>query len=178
MFLASASTFSSSVGSNKLRIGGVEKRAALVGTGKTRMRPILMTALTTILSMSVMVFSQDAGNAMQQGMAIVVCFGLIYSTFMTLYIVPIMYDILYRKQPKDIDTGSDDATVGLANLHGARVLYRKWDNDFSAQRNFFLFIFLSIISFHNLLYETAIITSSSTEIFTMSKPKINNTILS
>ena len=93
---------------NKLRIGGVEKRAALVGTGKTRMRPILMTALTTILSMSVMVFSQDAGNAMQQGMAIVVCFGLIYSTFMTLYIVPIMYDILYRKQPKDIDTGSDD----------------------------------------------------------------------
>ena len=40
--------------------------------------------------------------------SIVVCFGLIYSTFMTLYIVPIMYDILYRKQPKDIDTGSDD----------------------------------------------------------------------
>ena len=35
-----------------------------------------------------------------------------------------------------IDSGSDDATVGLANLHGARVLYRKWDNDFSAQRNF------------------------------------------
>lgn len=93
---------------NKLRIGGVEKHAALIGTGKTRMRPILMTALTTILSMSVMVFSQDAGNAMQQGMAIVVCFGLIYSTFMTLYIVPVMYDILYRKQPKDIDTGSDD----------------------------------------------------------------------
>lgn len=93
---------------NRLRIGGVEKRRALVATGKTRMRPILMTALTTILSMSVMVFSQDAGNAMQQGMAIVVCFGLIYSTFMTLYIVPIMYDILYRRQPKDIDTGSDD----------------------------------------------------------------------
>ena len=37
-----------------------------------------------------------------------------------------------------IDSGSDDATVGLANLHGARVLYRKWDNDFSAQRNFVL----------------------------------------
>ena len=32
-----------------------------------------------------------------------------------------------------IDSGSDDATVGLANLHGARVLYRKWDNDFSAR---------------------------------------------
>ena len=44
----------------QLRIGGMSKREALIETGKTRMRPILMTALTTILSMSVMVFSQDA----------------------------------------------------------------------------------------------------------------------
>ena len=57
---------------NKLRIQGLDKRTALIVTGKTRMRPILMTALTTILSMSVMVFSQDAGNAMQKSMAIVV----------------------------------------------------------------------------------------------------------
>ena len=57
---------------NQLRIGGMSKREALIETGKTRMRPILMTALTTILSMSVMVFSQDAGNAMQKGMAVVV----------------------------------------------------------------------------------------------------------
>lgn len=93
---------------NQLRKAGVERRAALVATGKTRMRPILMTAMTTILSMSVMVFSKDAGNAMQKGMAIVVCFGLLYSTFMTLFIVPIMYDILFRKQPKDIDVGDDN----------------------------------------------------------------------
>ena len=45
---------------NKLRLQGIEKRAALIATGKTRMRPILMTAMTTILSMSVMVFSHDA----------------------------------------------------------------------------------------------------------------------
>ncbi len=93
---------------NKLRIQGVEKRTALVATGKTRMRPILMTAITTILSMSVMVFSQDAGNAMQKSMAIVVSFGLLYATFMTLFIVPVLYDVLYRRQPKEIDVGSDN----------------------------------------------------------------------
>ena len=93
---------------NKLRIQGVDKRVALIATGKTRMRPILMTALTTILSMSVMVFSTDAGNAMQRGMAIVVSFGLLYATFMTLFIVPVLYDIFYRKQPRVIDVGDDN----------------------------------------------------------------------
>ena len=92
---------------NQLRMKGVDKRTALIATGKTRIRPILMTALTTILSMSVMVFSQDAGNAMQKGMAIVVCVGLVYATFMTLFVVPVMYDILYRHAPKNIDTGED-----------------------------------------------------------------------
>ena len=71
------------------------------------MRPILMTALTTILSMSVMVFSQDAGNSMQRSMAVVVSVGLLYSTLMTLYVVPVLYDILYRKKPKVIDVGDD-----------------------------------------------------------------------
>ena len=93
---------------NQLRIGGMSKREALIETGKTRMRPILMTALTTILSMSVMVFSQDAGNAMQKGMAVVVAFGLLYATLMSLFIVPVMYDILYRKQPKVIDVEDSD----------------------------------------------------------------------
>ncbi|SET15487.1 efflux RND transporter permease subunit [[Clostridium] polysaccharolyticum] len=90
---------------NQLRLKGVDKHTALIATGKTRMRPILMTALTTILSMSVMVFSQDAGNAMQKGMAIVVSVGLLYSTFMTLFIIPVMYDILFRREPKVIDVG-------------------------------------------------------------------------
>lgn len=92
---------------NQLWMKGVDKHTALIATGKTRMRPILMTAMTTILSMSVMVFSQDAGNAMQKGMAIVVSVGLLYSTLMTLFIIPVMYDILYRHSPKVIDVGSD-----------------------------------------------------------------------
>ncbi|MBR3645932.1 MAG: efflux RND transporter permease subunit [Lachnospiraceae bacterium] len=109
---------------NQLRMKGVEKHTALIATGKTRMRPILMTAMTTILSMSVMVFSQDAGNAMQKSMAIVVASGLIYATFMTLFIVPVMYDILYRKQPKEIDTGSEDLDDILDE---ASELLEQWD---------------------------------------------------
>ena len=93
---------------NQLRMGGMAIKEALIETGNTRMRPILMTALTTILSMSVMVFSQDAGNAMQKGMAVVVAFGLLYATLMTLFIIPVMYDILYRKQPKEIDIDDTD----------------------------------------------------------------------
>ena len=112
---------------NQLRIKGVAKRTALIITGKTRMRPIIMTALTTILSMSVMVLSTDAGNAMQKGMAIVVCFGLIYSTFMTLFIVPVLYDIFYRRKPRVIDVDDDisnipDETEDLLQEHGFDLL--------------------------------------------------------
>lgn len=55
---------------NQLRLDGVDKREALIETGITRMRPILMTALTTILAMSTMVFSHDTGSDMSRGMAI------------------------------------------------------------------------------------------------------------
>ncbi|MCR5641185.1 MAG: efflux RND transporter permease subunit [Lachnospiraceae bacterium] len=92
---------------NQLRIAGMKKHDALIFTGKTRMRPILMTALTTILSMSTMVFSQDISAGMSRGMAVVVAAGLLYATLMTLFIVPVMYDILYRGEPKDIDVGDD-----------------------------------------------------------------------
>ncbi len=93
---------------NQLRIGGLERREALIATGKTRMRPILMTALTTILSMSMMIFSTEAGNSMGRGMAIVVVGGLLYATLMTLFIIPVLYDIFYRKQPHQVDIGEDD----------------------------------------------------------------------
>ncbi|MCD7858262.1 MAG: efflux RND transporter permease subunit [Clostridiales bacterium] len=92
---------------NQLRIGGMEKRAALIATGKTRMRPILMTALTTILAMGSMIFSTGISASLTRGMAIVVSFGLAYATLMTLFVVPAMYDLLYRRQPKEIDVGDD-----------------------------------------------------------------------
>lgn len=93
---------------NQLRRGGLEKRDALVAAGRTRMRPIIMTALTTVLSMIPLVVSQSVGGSMQRGMAIVVVGGMIYATFMTLYIVPIMYDILYRRTPSEVDLGDEN----------------------------------------------------------------------
>ena len=93
---------------NQLRLGGMERRAALIATGKTRMRPILMTTLTTVLAMLQMVFSNDMASQLMSGMAIVIICGLSYATLMTLYIVPILYDILFRKPPLNVDVGSDD----------------------------------------------------------------------
>lgn len=113
---------------NQLRRGGLSKRDALVATGRTRMRPILMTALTTILAMMPMVLSDAIGASMQRGMAVVVVGGLLYATFMTLYIVPIMYDLLYRRVPYEIDLGDEnidddpgDAQAYLEALRGAHA---------------------------------------------------------
>ena len=94
---------------NKLRLSGVEKREALVETGQTRMRPILMTALTTILAMSTLAFSQDSTAAMSRGMAIVTIGGLAYATLMTLFIVPVFYDIFYRRKLKNVDLGDEES---------------------------------------------------------------------
>ena len=93
---------------NQLRMGGMERRAALIATGKTRMRPILMTTLTTVLAMLQMVFSNDMASQLMSGMAIVIICGLSYATLMTLYIVPILYDILFKKPPLNVDIGSDE----------------------------------------------------------------------
>ena len=92
---------------NQLRLAGMDKKSALIAAGKTRMRPILMTALTTILSMCAIVFSPAIGSGMQRGMALVVAGGLLYATAMTLIVVPIVYDIFCRKPLKTIDIGDD-----------------------------------------------------------------------
>ena len=93
---------------NQLRLGGMERRTALIATGKTRMRPILMTTLTTVLAMLQMVLSNDMASQLMSGMAIVIICGLSYATLMTLYIVPILYDILFKKPPLNVDIGSDE----------------------------------------------------------------------
>ena len=92
---------------NQLRLGGMKRRDALIATGKTRMRAILMTALTTILAMTQLIFGHDMGSQLGSGMAIVIAGGLLYATLMTLYIVPVMYDMLFRRDPKLVDVGDD-----------------------------------------------------------------------
>lgn len=93
---------------NQLRLAGMEKQEALVETGRTRMRPILMTMLTTVLAMCTMVFSTDAAAEMSRGMAIVVIGGLLYATLMTLFVVPVLYDILFRREVKKAEIGDEE----------------------------------------------------------------------
>ena len=93
---------------NQLRAEGMEKRQALIETGKTRMRPILMTALTTILAMSTMVFSRDMGSELGRPMALVTMGGLSYATLLTLFIVPVFYDLLFRGPVRTVDLGDGD----------------------------------------------------------------------
>ncbi|MBE5880896.1 MAG: hypothetical protein E7289_01090 [Lachnospiraceae bacterium] len=100
---------------NQLRLAGMEKLEALVETGKARMRPILMTALTTILAMMTMALSKDASAVMSRGMVIVTIGGLAYATLMTLFIVPVMYDIFFRREIKEIDIGDEN---DLSDLDG------------------------------------------------------------
>ena len=85
---------------NQLRLDGMELREAIVAAGKIRLRPILMTALTTILALITMAFGYGMGAEMVQPMAIVCVGGLTYATFMTLFVVPVMYDLFHRKVPK------------------------------------------------------------------------------
>ncbi|MEG1862757.1 MAG: efflux RND transporter permease subunit [Oscillospiraceae bacterium] len=93
---------------NQLRGEGMDKTEALVATGKDRIRPILMTALTTILAMSTMAMGVGMGSAMSQGMAIVTIGGLSYATLLTLFLVPALYDILHRREIKNIDVDFEE----------------------------------------------------------------------
>ena len=93
---------------NQLRMGGMERRDALIATGKTRMRPILMTALTTILAESSLIFGDNMASQMGRSMGLVIAGGLLYATLMTLFIIPVMYDILCKKPPLNIDVGGDN----------------------------------------------------------------------
>lgn len=83
---------------NQLRREGMEKKEAIVEAGKTRLRPVLMTALTTILAMSTMALGLGEGSEMMQPMAIVEVGGLVYGTLLTLFVVPCIYDAFNRNK--------------------------------------------------------------------------------
>lgn len=88
---------------NRLRRDGKERVEAIVEAGKTRMRPILITALTTILGLSVMALGIGTGAEMMQPLAIVCIGGLVYATFMTLYIIPVIYDAFNKKELRKVE---------------------------------------------------------------------------
>lgn len=87
---------------NQLRLEGMERRAAIMEAGKTRMRPILMTTITTILGLIDMAVRKNVGTALMQPIAVVCIGGLVYATLMTLFVVPCIYDLLNRKELRQV----------------------------------------------------------------------------
>ena len=85
---------------NQLKEQGYTTHEAIVETGRTRLRPILMTAMTTILAMTTMALGIGTGSDMMQGMAIVTIGGLTYSTILTLFVVPIMIEVTSRRRDR------------------------------------------------------------------------------
>jgi HAE1 family hydrophobic/amphiphilic exporter-1 len=96
---------------NRLRREGADRLTAIREGAATRMRPILMTALATVFAMLVMALGVREGSAMMQPMAIVCIGGLLYGTLMTLFVIPSIYDLLVRRDPKVIDESEFEAVT-------------------------------------------------------------------
>lgn len=89
---------------NQLIAQGMEKHEAILQAGRTRLRPVLMTALTTILGLLPMVFGTDMGAAMGKPMAIVTVGGLLYGTLLTLLVVPCIYDLMNCRKTRGLQS--------------------------------------------------------------------------
>ena len=85
---------------NQLRERGMAKREAILEAGRTRLRPVLMTALTTIFGLFAMVFSTGMGADLSKPMALVTIGGLTYGTLLTLLVIPCIYDIFHPEKKK------------------------------------------------------------------------------
>ena len=88
---------------NQQRLAGMGLREAIIDAGVTRLRPILMTSLTTILGLVVTALAKNAGTALIQPIALVCIGGLLYATLMTLFVVPCMYEILNKKDLHQVE---------------------------------------------------------------------------
>jgi len=84
---------------NQLRAEGTERTEALMEAGRARLRPILMTTMTTTLGLLPMVFGIfGEGAEVRAPMAITVIGGLVVSTFLTLIVIPVVYSLIDRKR--------------------------------------------------------------------------------
>ncbi len=98
---------------NRLRAHGMSKRDALLCAGSIRLRPILMTSLTTLLGLLPLVFGWGEGDEVRMPMAVAVIGGLLTSTPFTLFVIPVVYELVDRKQFAPArDDGRDEPADG------------------------------------------------------------------
>jgi multidrug efflux pump subunit AcrB len=101
---------------NQLRRGGMEKLEAVVRAGHIRLRPIVMTTSTTVLGLLPMALSVGQGAELRAPLAITVSFGLVFSTFLTLVVIPAVYMLVPSRVPaaERMETADARAAEGLS----------------------------------------------------------------
>ena len=97
---------------NQLRAHGMEKRQALAEGARTRLRPIIMTTITTLFGFLPMALGLGDGAELRQPLAITVIGGLIFSTLLTLVVIPVLYDVVDRRQVYKQPRALEGAEVG------------------------------------------------------------------
>ena len=96
---------------NQARERGLAKREAIIEAGKLRLRPILITKLTTILGLLPMALGLGEGAEVRAPMAITVIGGVLLTTFLTLLVIPVVYSVLDRKVYQAPETTGDASTA-------------------------------------------------------------------
>ena len=107
---------------NQLRASGLEKTVAIIEAAQSRLRPILMTTLTTSLGLLPMAIGLGDGAEIRTPMAVTVIYGLLFATVLTLFFIPVIYSLFDRKQfaeqsdtlPASLPSNSDDGEI----VHG------------------------------------------------------------
>jgi HAE1 family hydrophobic/amphiphilic exporter-1 len=100
---------------NQLRESGVEKGEAIIEAAQSRLRPILMTTLTTVLGLLPMAIGLGEGSEIRTPMAVTVIFGLLFASLLTLFLIPVLYSLFDRKQFKSIEVSSPVSNSALGN---------------------------------------------------------------
>ena len=101
---------------NKLREKGLSKHEAIVAAARLRLRPIVITKLTTILGLLPMAMGLGEGAEIRKPMAITVIGGVAIASFFTLLVIPVVYSLLDRKRYQRAAAG---AAPRVAAEHGA-----------------------------------------------------------
>ena len=109
---------------NQLREQGIEKTAAIIEAAQSRLRPILMTTLTTSLGLLPMAIGLGEGAEIRTPMAVTVIYGLLFATLLTLFFIPVIYSLFDRKkfvQQLNKEDGKQSDTLPTTSVDGEKV---------------------------------------------------------
>jgi HAE1 family hydrophobic/amphiphilic exporter-1 len=99
---------------NQLRQSGVAKDEAIIEAAQSRLRPILMTTLTTVLGLLPMAIGLGEGSEIRTPMAVTVIFGLLFASLLTLFLIPVLYSLFDRKRFKHVAVSGENSAMPRA----------------------------------------------------------------